>query len=264
MAEPIDLLSAVEACRPGSDDLESPEMEPVRAAVASDATVAQQFEAIQRFDAKLGDVMRQGDVPRGLEDRVLQALAAASGESVETPAPGVRPARRIGRRRVWTVVAIAATVAAIATGAALWRFLVDEHQLARTDIEEQAAGWCDALAETDWRRDAVPQQTYPFATEVLASPDAWQPVSLPGAAGEAVAYRIAPPAGVRRMTLLVLKARVSGVPQLPPPHPYKTQDRLVAAWQFGGNVVVLVIQGDDLALLEETYDRYVRTSFPPV
>jgi hypothetical protein len=154
-------------------------------------------------------------------------------------------------------------LAAVAAGVVAWQILRDEDRLARTEIEEQAAQWCDALDPGEWRL-SDPPQGYRFASEVLLPPNAWQQVALPDEAGNAVAYRLPPPAGspaVRRMTLLVLKAAVSGVPAIPPQNPYKTQDRLVAAWQVGENVYVLVIRGDDLGALQDTYQKCVNTHF---
>jgi hypothetical protein len=264
MADQTDLTTAIESCRPGSADLGEPEMERVRAAIASDPKLARQFEALHRFDARLGKVIRQGDVPPGLEERIEAALAASDETATDTEASDNRPIERPSRRRLWAVAAIAATVATVATGVTLWRVFLNEDRLARTVIEERAAEWCDALNPAKWKT-TDPPQAYRFASEVQLSPDAWQRVSLPDDAGDAVAYRLTPPAGarsVRRMTLLVLEAAVNGVPNIPPQNPYKTQDRLVASWQVGGNVYVLVIQGEDLGALQDTYQRYVKTQFP--
>ena len=257
MDKPIDLLTAIEACRPGAGDLDAPEMAPLRDALRSDATIARRFESMQRFDCRLGEAIRQGDVPAGLEDRILAALASLDETLRTADETEHRDVRRISRRRMGASLAVAAALAAVATGVTVWALLSGDTRLTMSTIQENAADWCDGLVPARWRDSNAPSN-FPFSRDVRLAPNAWQPVSPPGA-GDAVAYRLPPPPGVRRMTLLVLKVDVSNVPHIPRQDPYMTQDRLVALWQVGENVYVLVLQGDDLRLLQDVYQQSVNT-----
>lgn len=262
MAERQDLLTALEVCRPGSADLELPELAELKGAVQTDPTLALRLEAVQRWDEAVREAVLLGEVPAALQDRVLAALRTAE-ESSTQPEQATRAAdpagsARIGRRRLWISLVAAAAVAAVAAGVTLWSVLMDSEPLASTTIYEEAAQWCDGLATTGWRTSGAPRD-FPFPVKVVASPDAWQPISVPGVE-EAVAFHLPSPGpSVRRITVLVLKAQAPGLGPFPPKDPYMTMDRLVAAWQIGGNVYVLVMQGDDLGALHDVYQRYVDT-----
>jgi hypothetical protein len=260
MAEPLDIQTALELPRPSSADLELPELAGLRAAVEADPQVARQLASLQRFDAAVRLAIQEGKVPLGLESRILAALGEAHEENVVAPAPTKLPSRGISRRAVWSALTAAAMMALVA-GVAVWSMLLGENELTVSAIHDQAADWCDALVAAHWRQSDAPP-AFPFASDVRWRPDAWQKTSIPGVTGNAVAYRLPPPraAGVRRVTLLVLKANVAALRPFPPANPHRTHDRLVAAWQVGENVYVLVLQGDDLQVLQSLYERGVETT----
>jgi hypothetical protein len=263
MPEPLDIQTALEAPRPGSADLELPELAELRAAVEAEPRLARELASMQRFDAAVRKAVQQGEVPPGLENRILAALEAAHVHPSVAPERAT-PAGGVSRRTAWVAFAAAATVAAAATGVAVWSMLMSEDELTVSAVHDLAAEWCDALVADRWRESEAPR-SFPFASDVRWRPDAWQRTSIRDVSADAVAYRLPPPrvAGVRRMTLLVLKASVPGLRPFPPKNPYKTHDRLIAAWQVGDNLYVLVLQGDDLQVLQNLYDRGVQTQFPP-
>ncbi len=126
------ILEALEACRPGSDDLSDPAMEALAARMAGSPELDGLYERLQRLDKVLADAYRDVPVPAGLADRILARLREspadpAWGASLEeppaieapqpAPGPGERPGERGLRRsrRAWMVgagglVAIAASL----------------------------------------------------------------------------------------------------------------------------------------------------------
>jgi hypothetical protein len=262
MEERLDIQTALEAPRQGSADTHLPELAELRTAMDADPRLARELESIQRFDAAIRAAVQQGEVPPGLETRVLAALQRDAEVPPDAEQATLFP-HRDNRRAMWATLAAAASLAAAVTGAAVWSALTGGEELTLSTIREQADQWCDALVAADWR-ESSPPPGYPFASDVRWQWSAWQTISLPDGIGRAVAYRLPPPAvsGVRRMTLLVLKVNVGGLRRFPPQDPYKTHDRLVATWQVGDNVYVLVLQGNDLHALQSLYDQGVRTQFP--
>jgi hypothetical protein len=260
MDERLELLTALEACRPASDDLEAPELAALAAEIQRDPDLARRFEATQRWDAAVRQGLQQGSVPEGLESRILAALEVGHVSPADS-AGSASPAKH-SRRGWWMGLAVAVTVAAVAVGAAVWGLFGGTDPLTPGTIQERAAAWSDSLPATEWRNPPFPHTEYPFAAEVRPDPSAWQAVSLPNGLGRGVAYRIPPPPGanIRQMTLFVLKADAAGLGPFPPTSPHRTMDHLVAAWQIGDHVYVLVLQGDDLSELQRLYQQSVNTS----
>lgn len=68
----------LEACRPGTDDRNSPEMAEAVRALAEDAQLRATFDWIERQDQRLVEAFSQVEVPPGLQDRLLARLAEAA------------------------------------------------------------------------------------------------------------------------------------------------------------------------------------------
>ena len=66
----------MEACRPGHDDLDSPEMARLVAEMVAHRHLEERFAHLQLLDGVIADVIQNVPVPEGLIDRILQERAA--------------------------------------------------------------------------------------------------------------------------------------------------------------------------------------------
>jgi len=71
------IVEAMESCRPGSDDVSNPAMEPLRRRMSESPELAKTYQRLQRLDQALADAFCDVPVPEGLQDRILARLAAA-------------------------------------------------------------------------------------------------------------------------------------------------------------------------------------------
>ena len=120
------ILEALEACRPGSDDVADPALEYLAAELDANPELEVLYGRLQRVDETLAAAFRDVPVPEGLQQRLLDRLAASRAAEAATAdstkaaeilaedrqvAVPVRP-RRISRR--WAAAGVALTAAAIA------------------------------------------------------------------------------------------------------------------------------------------------------
>ena len=70
---------AIDACRPGGDDLQLPELQPLAARIQEDAELRERFEQLQALDRAIGREFCDVEVPDGLEERLLAKLAWEGG-----------------------------------------------------------------------------------------------------------------------------------------------------------------------------------------
>ena len=73
------LRERIDACRPGSNDLDQPEMADVARLLEKDARVRQLYLSVQRNDESLAAAFRDVSVPAGFEGRILAAMAENGG-----------------------------------------------------------------------------------------------------------------------------------------------------------------------------------------
>ena len=71
------ILEALEACRPGSEDIRDPVMEPLARQLGVFPELAALYERLQQTDRAIAEVFREVPVPAGLAARVLTQMAAA-------------------------------------------------------------------------------------------------------------------------------------------------------------------------------------------
>ena len=71
------ILEAIEACRPGSDDVADPALAYLAAAMAADPELENLYARLQQVDGMLTADFRRVPVPEGLDHRLLERLAAA-------------------------------------------------------------------------------------------------------------------------------------------------------------------------------------------
>jgi len=252
------ILEALEACRPGSDDLSDPAMELLAARMAGSPELDGLYERLQRLDKVLADAYQDVPVPEGLADRILARLREsprdlpagvnlAERPSIDLPQPASRAHeggfRRL--RRSWVVGAgMAVAIAAVLLIAAL----VGIHP-------QQQPGWeevCNAAIER-FNQDLLAgggklapaaQPDYPLSG-FLSTQDLqvrWRPIR-DFFQYEGVAYDLIGPGGVTATLYVVDDDGKISVEGAPPTDPYNSGDRSSAAWRENGLLYVLVVAG---------------------
>lgn len=245
------ILEALDACRPGSDDLRQPELTDAAEQIAGDPELTRLREHIETLDAKIGAAMGDVPVPADLAARLLARLPAEQPESEaardETAATPNEPAATPRGRFGWKRAAAALTLAAaLLVGATLALFDRAPSQLTPDGVRRFAQQRYEELSrEGDWRELAsAPLDRYPTSRRVAGRARRWR--RLPNAVDpRAVAYDLTPRGSKYRTTLMVLHTQVAGLSNLPPKDPFWTQGRLIAAWRQGNLLYVLVLEAPD-------------------
>jgi len=232
------ILHAIEACRPGSDDVADPALEFLAAELDADPQLAELYDRLQQLDSKLAAAFREVPVPEGLEQRLLDRLATAEAASPVSPRP-----KRVSRR--WLLAGSAAVTVAAAVLVAVGIGIPgpdDDGEQAVLDegirfFNKESAELGVLLA------DKAPPSGYPISRAVLRLPEIrWRRIE--GFAGRnGVAYDLS--RGGVRATLHVVKPQVAGLPTRAPASPMRsTGQRSASAWNEGGVLYVLVVHGD--------------------
>jgi hypothetical protein len=259
------LLEALEACRSGSDDLADPAMESLRQAMSEAPQLRSAYERLQRLDHALADAFCDVPVPDGLESRILARLKAAIPElGAVTPASTADPAivcgnrtgARAGRRR-W-FFSTAAVVAATVLLAVLLPHLNGREKITKLDalngaIEHFMANPPDGGQSL--RNGGELLSEFPVSPSLAAllsldrSPSSgirWRVV--PGFLNrKAMAYDFVGARGISA-TLYVTACSVDGLTaEVPHRQMLSTGQSSASAWQEGGLLYVLVVDGGDRA-----------------
>jgi hypothetical protein len=253
-----DVMSAIDACRPGCPDERLPE---VAAALAASppGRVAEVRQHIERFDRVLVSAVQKVPVPEDLADRVLAHLRAAKEEAAEqavdhhealwavsapdTNVAEVEPASvhrsRLRATRRWLKVAgLAATVlAATILIVVLW----PRETIGLAEVHARAR----EFYESDSHEVAFSSETIPTALGGVASDSVvgWHPIDFLGRRG--FAYELS---SNRRSkaTLYVVPLgswfgrKFSGLTT--DPTPQGTSGMTVAVWSDKTQVYVLVVK----------------------
>jgi hypothetical protein len=269
------IIEGIEACRPGSEDLHSPELSDVARAVQQDPDVRALYERVQKWDAAISSSIDQVPVPQGLAERILDRLrlaaaapasqekaallngvaAAATSNLAVSSAPVDRVQKTSSRwsRRQW-LAGFASIAATLLIAAFLSSWLPSGTDV---PLEEIAQGWSDELG-ADWQDIERSPREFAVPAAVLASPTAWQWIGS-HAAGGGVAYRLQDKNG-RQAMLFVVRMSRPGLPSAAPVDPQSnTAGKAVGYWQSGQLVYVLVVPGD-----ERNYRTFVSSSPPPL
>jgi hypothetical protein len=258
----------IEVCRPGSRDIDEPEMSQLSDALAHDPAVRRNYEFVQQLDARVAEAFGSVPIPAGLAARLLTAVgraqeAATSINRLAEPVAGLPLA--LGRRRWMSrrrlVVALAAS---IVLGAGLWR-LTSPANPAGGEVTSEATRWCGQLADV-WQPLAEAPADLALPPSIVGTTGGWQAVPK-GIARHGVAYRLtqgAGGAGARggeaRAVLFVLWGKRGGLPPSAPHDPQSSTGGVsIGAWQSQGLVYVLVVEGDQRA-----YRRFLRPGRQPL
>ena len=285
-------LEALEACRPGSEDLSDPVMASLVSQMAASRELDDLYERLQKFDASLASAYQDVPVPEGLAERILAHLDASQEGPLATsctpplPSSGAmtealsgvqvpdaslaaslrqvsgRSSQRILRR--WLVGGGLVSAAVIVTGIVCWVGLrardrqIAADQAIRVFLNEHERGQHEPgtlLVEQP------PPADYPASDFVsLPSSTRWRYV-LEFQGARAVAYDLASSQGAAA-TLYVLRGRAVDLPSTPPSFPeLNTQRCAVGRWQDpdAGVVYVLVVEGG-----ETEYRQFLQSGDGPI
>ncbi len=152
-------LEGIEACRPGSDDLQSADLTDVAQSVESDPEIHAVYARAQRWDTAVSRAMHEVSLPEGLADRLLSRLAAGDAAAVAVAAGVEGPAVHadavsLPRKSVATqpfltrrgLLSIAgATAATVVVAVGLAQYL---RSGADTPVETLADGWLAQLSSS--------------------------------------------------------------------------------------------------------------------
>jgi len=251
------LLEAIEACRPGSNDLSDPALAFLATELAARAELDDAYERLQRLDAILAEVFDDVAVPEGLQDRILCRLAATASprqdaaDDRQRVAPSPAAAARAGRRRVFRwgwLVAGGVAAASVMIAISVWRqpgwgeSFVRESAIDSFNADWENRNW---PAGGQLVSQKSPPEKWPLSPDVLESSQTrWRWVS--GFLGRrAVAYDMTDSAG-RPATLYVVRYKAANVRNTAPPARPVTHTafRCTSLWQQGELLYVLVFEGD--------------------
>jgi len=279
------ILVAMEACRPGSEDLSDPAMAPLVSQMAASRELDELYERLQKFDAALVSAYQDVPVPEGLAGRIVARLDAAqqspsavtsfgpliSGDALTEAISGTQapdadltgcpqsPARSPKRRwRRWMAGGLMGTAAMIA-GIFCLISTIDGPR--KPISAEQAVAQFRGQHEPGALLAEHPAPPdYPFSINVVFLSGArWRYVrDFQGS--QAVAYDFTAPQGANA-TLYVLRGKVADLPCSPPLVPLNTQGCAVGRWQEpeAGMVYVLVVEGGDAE-----YRQFLQLSNEPI
>ncbi len=267
------LIDAIEACRPGRDDLkraeqgEFAELSELARELKSSNELRQRFEATQRADAKVQKAFVNAPIPAGLADRIAAHIAehgctdnskqAADGEASESKTAETTVERAdakgnsIWRRRRWLIrSAVSAAVLLVAAF-----FLWPGKPLTETQVVKRAPKW-EKLTRTAWRDYGAPMDR-PWSSMLAYTPDKVADVDLE-VDGLAAVYQYVRPLRDKlgSIHLYVLKRNSEGLPTAPPTTPqFDSLGLKIGVWANDGVVYTLVVRSK-----RDAYRRLVGTS----
>lgn len=257
------IQQAIDACRPGRDDLQSPEMDFLAEAVRSDPEVRRQYERSQQFDAAVSWAFRDVPVPADLGERLLAVVGVPPEPSptapleLSSPPSSARDARqdlkpdrrwpRGIRRRTWAVLA-----GSLAAAAALVGFLIVAQPFGAAEpvADERLPGeiqvWTDAVVRQGWNDNlqAAELGEHPLDPAVRGMPRRWCQIATDYDARTMV-YDLTPPGSDPAVVFCMRSTtRTSALPNSPPWNAFSATGGLtLGVWRRGNMVYVLVVQG---------------------
>jgi hypothetical protein len=275
------ILEGLDACRPGSDDLarlaqDHPE---IAARLAEHPQLARWQRRVEAIDRQIADAMHAVPVPDGLAARLLAKLPIERSSPSSAP---VHVSRVSGRssstegvsisdrtdlllrirysRRAWALGGALALAASLLVAASLGLFGSAPQPLFVENLESTALAWYGDL-DLAWQT-STPPASHPVSQRVLPTPQGWQRFDA-SSDRSSVAYDLTPRGAAHRVTLLVARVSVPTLAGSPPSRPpVATLGRLIATWQEGEFLYVLVIEGTES--LDALYRRYVDTKTGPI
>lgn len=270
------ITEQIDACRPDSDDLRSPEMAGLADQINRDPQWQRCYEQSQQVDATLAHLFHDVSVPVDLEKRLLEAIRSAdvapkdgSGPVSDLEIPGAmtgpaRQGRKAGgttRRRFFlrlTGMAACLTVAAVvvAAGYQIWWKVPTETWSAGLLARQSIAWQLASTKATDWREDvASPLADHPLPRSIQGEPSKWRTEEESRLGVSYIVYDLSRPFESSESCLLFVlpdSASVENLPDGPPTHPQaSTGGAWAGAWQSGDHIFVLVVKGSKQRYLDQ-------------
>jgi len=248
------LRELIEACRPGHDDLASPEFGLLAERLDGDERLREQFELSQQVDQAITTAFHDVAIPRGLADRLLDGLTDLGADE----APKAKSTPVVIRRR-W-LPWMASTVGISCVAAAIYFFLLGVHPdlWTPTQFAQNASKWTqpDGISADAWRNlnsDSSVRAQFPprLPSKAELVPHTWQRAG----GSTAVCYRLRTADNGEPAYLIVLPGRGSKGFLAAPELIIRTGGRCVAVWAGKNHLYALVIEGT-----ENRYWRLVPSS----
>ena len=267
-----ELLERIDACRPDSPDYRDAELAPLAEELTAHAEARHLYQRVQRLDGAMGQALADVPVPEGLQERLLERLAAervaASDLQVQIPeaAAAEEPEvlveksepRQSRRSWLWTAVALSSAASLAAAAFLSQGFLSGEPELTLAKVQDEAIGFYNSEQPEPGFDPARVPAPEPISGAVRYERYTWRKVEnfLGRPHLDGLAFELSQRG--TSATLYVLRAPALGLPMAPPRQPgLFTANRSVSAWQENGLMYVLVVDGG-----ERAYQSVVRR--PPL
>lgn len=267
------IKEAIDACRPGSDDVSLPEMSALAESLQDDDQVRGWYDRTQRSDLAIGGVFQDIPIPEGLSDRLVEAIqkvreepgeesssfvdeAVAEQSDLNTAASVAIPA---ARRKRWKPLAVVGASLAVIILACFFLLRPDDREITIGKLHSEVSEWIVEVApSTDWNLDLgeVPAKYIPRDPALLAIPQQWC-FTETSHDRRTIVYGVSRP-GEKEVSAYVFcihtKGRDITLPNVLPLAPQWTTGRVsIGAWQRNGMVYILAVQGG-----EQQYRSYIR------
>ena len=256
-----DMKQAIEACRPGSDDVSLPEMSHLAEAIRQDPGIRELYDRTQQSDAVIVNAFRNVPVPEGLEARLLEAVREADhGKSLDQrPSPrSIRPSgvdtaeagctfpRRRGRKWFRTAISLTAmAMTLLITVAYLNRSRPEP--IPSDQLRAEVSAWRDLVVRYGWREDidSATSRNRPLDADIVAMPGRWCQIETRYDSATMVYDLASPGAEFACVYCMHIRTGNSDLPTTPPLTPHRPTGRIsIGVWRHGDMVYVLAVEGD--------------------
>ena len=249
------LHELIDACRPGHEDADQPELSELARELKQDPNLQRLFERSQKLDEAIRTSFQAVTPPPGLAERLLAAIEAPAieigeaGPAIEETEPQVELPRHASRRTVGIWAGVSSLVAAAAVITLWFQWTPPISLTSERDIAEIVDRWnADLdLDATSWQTIAnVPAQSFPTWRHLnISGDDRWQWVSKRRIA----CYDFANRDGTVRLFVIKPTSPVA-LPTGPPVGYPSPNGWHVGAWQANGRVYYLAVfaEGDSKGL----------------
>lgn len=262
---PPEWLWALDGLRPG-DALPADAELPMAATDWAIGSAGERLrERLARHDAEVASVLHAAPIPSGLSERVLAGVqeelaARPRASSIQTHDSADHRAPRMTRRAALAGLAVAVAAAVLL---AVQFLMPRKSEFTPTSLMEAAIARFAAERNGPIvnHEENAPPRGFPISPEIIVDSAGWRWIDDPWLGRRGVAYDVTIGDGAVRATLYVMEGSIEGLILAPPPTPTypPTQGACAAAWQSGGLVYVLVVEGK-----EAEYQRFLRHPGGPI